>query len=53
MTKLQAILHLYRTGRISEEKAYNLAAEKGLSDEEIEMLRLEIEKMKSPESEFE
>lgn len=47
MTKLQAILHLYKTRRISEGKASLLAEEKRLTESEIEILESEIEKIKN------
>lgn len=48
MTKVQAILHLYRTGRISEDKTIELSSSKGLTDSEIDFIKIEIEKMKNP-----
>lgn len=52
MTKLQAILHLYKTRRISEGKASLLAEEKRLTESEIEILESEIEKIKNQEVEI-
>lgn len=53
MTKLQAILHLYKTRRISEEKASLLAEEKKLTESEIEILESEIEKIRMERTEQE
>lgn len=48
MTKLEAIIHLYAAGYIDENKAFQLADSRGLSDEEKEQLRNEIHRIKNP-----
>lgn len=48
MTKVEAILHLYRRGMITEAKAYALAKSRHLTNAEIEELRRQIELIKNP-----
>lgn len=50
MTKLEAILHLYRTRKITEEKAYQYAESRNLPATEKAELKAEIEKIKNSES---